>query len=430
MTNDEALGNWAGNLRYGARRLARPTSVEELVDVLAEGGPVRALGSRHSFNDLADTTGTLIATDALPVEVDGSSGSSSVRVSGGIRYGELARRLQERGFALSNLASLPHISVAGAVATGTHGSGDRIGSLASTVRSLGFITADGGRRTLTRGDAEFPGAVVHLGALGVLIDLELDVEPAYEVAQTVFDAPRWDAILEDLDAVTGLGSSVSIFTTWASRDTADQLWVKQRVPGDGAAIDEVDRVAAVTEVVTRLGATAADAPRHPIPGVVADATTQQLGVPGPWHERLPHFRLEFTPSAGEELQSEYLVPRADAVAAVEAVRSLADRIAPLLFVTEVRTVRADDLWLSPAYGTDTVAIHFTWRPDQTAVTAFLPDLEAALPATARPHWGKLFTMPSDELRRRYPRFDEFAALRERFDPDGRFRNAYLARVGL
>lgn len=431
MTNDEALGNWAGNLRYGARRVVRPASVEELVDVLAEGGRVRALGSRHSFNDLADTTGTLIATDALPADVDASSGPGAVRVSGGIRYGELARRLQERGLALSNLASLPHISVAGAVATGTHGSGDRIGSLASAVRSLAFVTADGGVRTLARGDEEFPGAVVHLGGLGVLVGLELDVEPAYEVAQTVYDGPRWDAILEDLDAVTRLGTSVSVFTTWASRDIADQLWVKQRMPRAGDAVgDEVDRVAAVTEVVARLGARAADAPRHPIPGVVADATTQQLGVPGPWHERLPHFRLEFTPSAGEELQSEYLVPRADAVEALEAVRALADRIAPLLFVTEVRTVRADDLWLSPAFGTDVVGIHFTWRPDQAAVTAFLPQLEAALPATARPHWGKLFTMPAAELRARYPRFDDFGALRRRFDPDGRFRNAYLERVGL
>lgn len=434
MTNDEALGNWAGNLRYGARRVVRPTSVEELVGVLAEGGPVRVLGSRHSFNDLADTTGTLIATDALPSEVEASSGSGVVRVSGGIRYGELARRLHAQGLALANLASLPHISVAGAVATGTHGSGDRIGSLASAVRSLEFITAGGGRRVLSRGDSEFPGAVVHLGALGVLTALELDVEPTYDVAQTVYDAPRWDAILEDLDAVTGLGTSVSVFTTWASRDTADQLWVKQRMTGEGegegAAIDQVDRVAAVTEVVARLGASAADGSRHPIPGVVADATTQQLGVPGPWHERLPHFRLEFTPSAGEELQSEYLVPRADAVAAVETVRSLADRIAPLLFVTEMRTVRGDDLWLSPACGTDVVAIHFTWRPDQAAVTTFLPELEAALPATARPHWGKLFTMQATELRRRYPRFDDFAGLRERFDPDGRFRNAYLERVGL
>jgi xylitol oxidase len=268
---------------------------------------------------------------------------------------------------------------------------------------------------------------VHLGELGLVTALELDVEPTYDVAQTVFEGPAWDAILDDLDAVTSLGTSVSIFTTWARTDVADQLWVKQRLP-----IDAVDADAAAQRdgVVARLGARAATVPRHPIIGLPADACTAQLGAPGPWYERLPHFRLEFTPSAGDELQSEYLVPRTDAVAAIEAVRSLADRIAPLLQVCEVRTVRADDLWLSPAYGTDVVALHFTWKPDQPAVTALLPELEAALPATARPHWGKLFSLPGEELRRRYPRFDDFAELRSRFDPEGRLRNAFLTRLGL
>jgi xylitol oxidase len=415
--------NWAGNLEYHATRFVRPTSLDELAAVLAEGGPVRVLGSRHSFNDLADTTGTLIATDALAADVVVDAARGVVRTSGGLRYGDLAPRLHAEGFALGNLASLPHISVAGAAATGTHGSGDRIGSLAAAVRSIEFLTAEGETRTFTRGDADFPGAVVHLGALGVVTALELDVEPTYDVAQTVFDGPRWDAILADLDAVTSLGTSVSVFTTWRSTESADLLWVKRRLPTGGSP-DALDAAAA------QLGATPAEEPRHPIPGVAADACTLQLAQPGPWFERLPHFRLEFTPSAGEELQSEYLVPRSDAITAVEAVRSLAARIAPLLQVCEVRTVAADDLWLSAAYQTDVVGLHFTWIRDQDAVEALLPSLEAALPATARPHWGKLFTLPADDLRRRYPRFDDFAALRARFDPDGRFRNAFLARVGL
>ncbi|WP_395243908.1 FAD-binding protein [Agromyces sp. MMS24-K17] len=322
--HDEQAGpagrNWAGNLAYGARRLVRPTSIDELRAVLAEGGPVRALGSRHSFNDLADTDGTLIATDGLPVEVTVLTEAGepvAVRVSGGLRYGDLAPRLQELGLALSNLASLPHISVAGAVATGTHGSGDGIGSLASVVRAVELVTASGELVTIRRGDPDFGGAVVSLGALGVVVALELDVEPTYDVAQTVFDAPRWDAILDDLDAVTSLGTSVSIFTTWNNADVADQLWVKQRMPhaiadpdaqapagpvdvdGD-LPVDEavVDAVALAAAAAERLGATVADGPRHPIPGVVADACTEQGGVPGPWFERLPHFRLEFTPSAG------------------------------------------------------------------------------------------------------------------------------------
>lgn len=416
--------NWAGNLTYRAQRIVHPSSVEELQEVLAGDGPFRVLGTRHSFNDLADTVGTLIATDRLPVDVDASSAPGAVRLTGAPRYGDLAPILQRKGLALANLASLPHISVPGAVGTGTHGSGDGIGSLATAVRGIGFITPNGESRTLVRGDADFAGAIVHLGALGVVTGLELDVEPTYDVAQTVYEAPAWDAILADLDAVTSLGTSVSIFTRWSRTDVADQLWVKQRLPFDA---DAAERRRAVVE---RLGAHAATQARHPIIGLPADACTEQLGAPGPWFERLPHFRLEFTPSAGEELQSEYLVPRADAVAALEAVRGLADRIAPLLQVCEVRTVRADDLWLSGAYGTDVVGLHFTWVRDEAAVTALLPAIEAALPNTARPHWGKVFTLPGDEVRRRYPRWDDFAALRARFDPERRFANAYLERLGL
>ncbi|WP_350347498.1 FAD-binding protein [Agromyces sp. G08B096] len=415
--------NWAGNLTYGARRLVRPASVDELQEVLAEGGAVRALGSRHSFNDLADTRGTLIETDGLPAELeeiaDEAGATVAVRVSGGVRYGALAPLLQQRGLALANLASLPHISVAGAVATGTHGSGDRIGSLASAVRAVELVTAGGDRLVLRRGDPDFAGAVVSLGALGVVVALELDVEPTYDVAQTVFETPRWDAILADLDAVTSLGTSVSVFTTWRSADVADQLWVKQRL-AQGAGEPSV----------AALGATAATVARHPIPGIAADACTPQLGVPGPWFERLPHFRLEFTPSAGEELQSEYLVPRADAVAAIEAVRRLAGPVSELLQVCEIRTVRRDELWLSPAFDADVVGLHFTWVRDEPAVRALLPVLEASLPATARPHWGKVFTLPGDVLRERIPRWDDFGALRARLDPDGRFRNAFLDRLDL
>jgi xylitol oxidase len=434
LTND-AGRNWAGNLEYRAARVVRPGSVGELQELLAAGGVtaggvgadgrVRALGSRHSFNDIADTAGTLIETDALPVTIDAGGAPGAVRISGGLRYGALAEALQARGLALANLASLPHISVAGAVATGTHGSGDRIGSLASAVRAIAFVAADGSVRTLRRGDADFEGAVVNLGALGVVIGLELDVEPSYEVAQSVFDGPRWDAMLAGFDRVTSLATSTSVFTTWRSTETADLLWLKQRTDaGDGRAVEASEFAR------SGLGAAAAAGARHPVPGGATEATTEQLGAAGPWHVRLPHFRLAFTPSAGEELQSEYLVPRADAVAAIEAVRGLAGRIAPLLFVCEIRTVAADRLWLSPAFRTDVVAIHFTWRPEQAAVEALLPVIEAALPATARPHWGKLFALPAEELRARYPRWDDFAALRERLDPERRFVNDYLERIGL
>lgn len=414
--------NWAGNVTYRAGEVEHPSSIAGVREVISRGGTLRVLGTRHCFNDIADTAGSLFTLDDLPIEIEVSEERDSVRVSSGARYGDIAPVLEAEGLALSNLASLPHISVGGAIATGTHGSGDRIGSLSSAVRALTILTAGGEIRRLARGDADFNGAVVGLGALGVVLDVTLDVEPSYRIAQHVYERPRWDAILDTLDAVTAAGTSVSVFSRWQSADTADQIWVKQRQP-DGRAHERAD-------LMDSLGAGAADGPRHPIMGVDPVATSEQGGVAGPWFQRLPHFRLEFTPSAGAELQSEYLVPRADAVAAIEAVRSLADRIAPQLLVNEVRTVRADDLWLSSSYRTDAVGLHFTWRPDEAAVRALLPEIEAALPATARPHWGKVFTLDGAEVRSRYPRWDDFAALRHEFDPERRFVNAYLERLGV
>lgn len=414
--------NWAGNLVYGAARLVHPESLEEAREAIVSSEGVRMLGTRHSFNDIADTDGALIALDRMPQAIEISAARDSVRVSSALRYGDIAPALEAAGLALANLASLPHISVAGAVATGTHGSGDRIGSLATAVRALTLLTASGETRELRRGDPHFDGAVVSLGALGAVIDLTLDVEPTYALAQHVYEAPRWDAILADLDTVTGAGTSVSIFSTWQRTDAADQLWIKQRQRDDRA-----DERAAV---VALLGALPAAGKRHPILGADPQACSEQGGIPGPWFERLPHFRLAFTPSAGLELQSEYLVPRRDAVAAIEAVRGLASRIAPLLLVNEIRTVRGDDLWLSSSYGADAVALHFTWRPDEPAVRALLPEIEAALPDSTRPHWGKISTLDAGEVRARYPRWGDFAALAASFDPERRFVNRRLEMLGL
>ena len=409
--------NWAGNITYSGS-VAHPETLDEVRELVTAGGAVRMLGTRHCFNTIADTTGSLIALDSMPRVFEISPERDTVRVSAGLRYGDIAPLLEREGLALANLASLPHISIAGAVATGTHGSGDRIPSLASAVRELTLLTASGELVRLRRGDARFAGAVVALGALGAVLELVLDVEPSYQVAQRVHERPRWDAILADLDAVTSAGTSVSIFTTWQRTDVADQLWIKQRGAEDLAG-----------DIPARIGAVPAVEKRHPILGVAAEACTDQAGVPGPWFQRLPHFRLEFTPSAGVELQSEYLVPRWDAVAAIEAVRGLADRIAPLLLVNEIRTVAADELWLSMSCGADAVGLHFTWRPDETAVRALLPTLEAALPASARPHWGKVHTFDAATLQDRFPRWSDFAALRAELDPERRFINDHLSGLG-
>jgi len=407
--------NWAGNVAFSAARTAAPTTVDEVARVVAGSEKVRVAGSRHSFSDIADTTGTLLSLTALGGAPELDAARGVIRVPAGLRYGDLAPWLHARGRALASLASLPHISIAGAVATGTHGSGERIGSLATQVSALELVDGDGQLVRVERGDADFAGSVVSLGALGVVTALELDTEPTFDLGQTVFEGARWDDALAQFDAVQRSGDSVSLFTTWRDRDRVDQIWVKTR----GEAPD-----------LSMVGARPAGGPRHPLPGIDPTPCTGQLGTRGAWFDRLPHFRLAFTPSAGAELQSEYLVPRSEAVAAIEAVRALSPRIAPLLQVCEVRTIAADDLWLSPAEGTDAVGIHFTWVLDQPAVMALLPEIEAALPPSARPHWGKLFALSGPALLERYPHADAFARLRERRDPRRRFANAWMERLGL
>ena len=407
--------NWAGNIRYRAQRVVRPRTVAEVAAVVTSAPRVRALGSRHSFNDIADTDGVLIELSELaePPSLDPATGV--VRVPAGMRYGDLAPWLDEQGRALPNLASLPHISVAGAIATGTHGSGERVGSLATQVAAVEMVDGTGSLVRVQRGDPDFDGSVVSLGALGIVTAVELESEPTFDMAQTVFEGVRWDDALAGFDDLQSRADSVSLFTTWRSSEVIDQVWMKSRAGQPDLAA---------------FGGTPADGPRHPLPGIDPEPCTAQMGVRGRWYDRLPHFRLAFTPSAGDELQSEYLVPRAEATEALTVLRRLASHIAELLLVCEVRTIAADRLWLSSAYERDTVGLHFTWRRDVDAVTAFLPVLEAALPASARPHWGKLFTLDGDALASRYPRWDDFLALRARRDPSRRFVNAWAERLGL
>jgi xylitol oxidase len=410
--DDPVLTNWAGNHTYSATQVHRPTTVEQLQDVVACADRVRALGSRHSFTDVADTEGVLVSTLDLPADVEVDADRRRVRVGGGVLYGRLAEELQRQGRALATMASLPHISVAGAIATGTHGSGDGTGSLAAAVAGLEYVGADGALHTVTRGDADFDGQVVAVGALGVVTHVTFDVEPSYDVRQDLWTGLSWDAAVEHFDAVTSSAYSVSLFTDW-SGDRIDQVWLKSRAG----------------EPPTDLwGATAATETLHMLPGADVGAVTRQGGITGPWNRRLPHFRMEFTPSRGEELQSEYLVPRTEISTAIERVRALAPTFVHLLQVGEIRTVAADPLWLSGAYGADAVALHFTWWRDVEGVYAALPAIEdALLPLGTRPHWGKCFVATADRLRPAYPRFDDFRALATRLDPDRKFGNAWLAR---
>jgi alditol oxidase len=393
--------NWAGTYTYRAEAVHRPRTVEQLQELVARTPRLRVLGSRHTFNDIADSD-ELVTLDDLPADivVDGDE----VTCGGAVRYGELAEALNAEGLALHNLASLPHISVAGAIATATHGSGTS--NLATAVAGLEFVSSDGELATARRGDPDFDGMVVSLGALGAVTRVTLDVEPTYEIGQRVFDGLPWQAVPEVFDA----GYSVSVFTRWG--EVADHVWVKAR----GELPDEL------------FGALPATVERHPVPGLDPVHCTRQMGVPGRWSDRLPHFQMGFTPSVGEEIQSEYVVARSHGLAAIEALRGLGDAMRPALQVAEIRTVAADRLWLSPQYGQDTVGFHFTWRREPELVGRLVAALEVALaPFAPRPHWGKLFLAGSATIADRYERLPDFARLVERLDPRGAFRNDWLER---
>jgi alditol oxidase len=405
--------NWAGNVTFRAAQLHRPSSVGELRRVVAHSSHIRALGTGHSFNRLADGPGDQVSVAGLPPVLAIDPERAAVTVSAGLRYGEVASWLNERGWALRNLGSLPHISVAGAVATGTHGSGDRNGNLATSVAAMELVTADGDLVRVSRGSGDFAGMVVGLGLLGIASTVTLDIVPSFRLRQYVYDGLPREQRAEHFDQIFASGYSVSLFTPWQD-DGLSQVWLKE-VAGDGSDTG--------LPSLRWMDATLADAPRHPLPGIDPGPCTEQLGVPGPWHLRLPHFRLDFTPSSGDELQSEYLLPREHAIAALDAVDGIRHLVAPVLQISEIRTVAADGLWLSPSYQRPTVALHFTWISDAGAVAPAVAAVEEALaPLQARPHWGKVFSTGPAATAALYERMPDFRQLRQRWDPAGKFAN--------
>jgi xylitol oxidase len=406
---DVALHNWSGNIRYSTQRRAEPSSIEELQSLVAAHDRIRPHGSGHSFNRIADTAGVQVDVRKLPLPLE-IEDETHAALPAGARYGEVAAALHERGLALANLGSLPHISVAGACATATHGSGRGNGCLATSVTGVEFVRADGELVRWSEDDPEFDGAVVHLGALGIVTRLTLAVEPTYEIAQDVWaDAPL-DRVLEHYDDITSAAYSVSLFTGFENRERIDHLWFKRRTP------DPID--------AGEWGARPADADVHPIAGQDARAATPQQGIPGPWHERLPHFRASFTPSSGDEQQSEYFVPIEAGPAAIAAVMRL--DLAAVVQVAEFRTIAADDLWLSPFHDRPTAALHFTWHNDDEAVRHAVGLVEDALaPYDPRAHWGKVFRMAAADVRGHYPRLAEFRDLVDACDPNRKFGNDFL-----
>ncbi len=416
QTTPDSRTNWAGNYTYSTKNLEMAGSVEDVRQNVQAHSHLKALGARHSFNGIADSTEEQISLKHFDqIELD--TKAKTVTVGAGVTYGLLAPYIDSRGFAVHNLASLPHISVVGACATATHGSGSKNGNLSTAVRAMEIVTANGDVMTFSRdklGD-KFAGTVVGLGALGVITKITLDVQPTFQMTQMVYENLSFSQLEHHLDDIFASGYSVSVFTDWQNH-RATQVWVKRRVDQGSQPDLHADF----------YGAKPATRNLHPLAGHSAENCTEQMGVPGPWYERLPHFRMNFTPSSGAELQSEYFVPRDKGYAAILAVEQLRDQITPHLFITEFRTIAADDLWMSPCYQQPSMTIHFTWKPEWPAVKKILPLIEEKLaPFGAKPHWAKLFTMQPARLGSMYARMPDYKRLLAQYDPKGKFRNEFL-----
>jgi xylitol oxidase len=414
---EDKLSNWAGNLEYSTERLHPANSVDEVRTFVKQEKKLKVLGTRHCFNNIADSRDNFLSLKPMDQVVALDPAARTVTVAAGITYGQLSPYLHEKGFALHNLASLPHISVAGACTTATHGSGEKNGNLSTAVSGLELINAAGEVVNLSRKDAAFQGAVVGLGALGVITKITLDLQPTFMMRQYVYENLPLSQLKDHFDQIEASAYSVSLFTDW-QKQRVNEVWLKSRME-PGAALEAKPDF---------FGAKLATKNLHPIAELGAENCTEQMGVPGPWYERLPHFRMGFTPSAGKELQSEYFVPRKHALEAILAMERMRDQITPHLLISEIRTIAADELWMSMAYKRDSVAIHFTWKQDWPAVSKLLPVIERELePFQPRPHWGKLFTVAPAVLKSRYERLPEFVELAKKQDPSGKFRNEFLEK---
>ena len=413
-TEESMRKNWAGNYTYKAENYYEPASVEELQQLVTKLDKQKALGSRHCFNDIADSPKNQVSTRQLNKVMNLDTDNSTVTIQSGVRYGDFAAEIDSKGYALHNLASLPHITVAGACSTATHGSGVTLGNLATHVVAMEIINPQGEIVKIDRSHPEFFGSVVGLGALGVIINVTLELEKTFQVRQDVFQELPLASLEKHFDEIMSSGYSVSLFTNWLDQKIS-QVWVKRRT----------DKI--TTELANDFfGAKAATRNLHPIVTMSAENCTDQMGVPGPWYNRLPHFKMGFVPSGGKELQSEFFVPHGHAVDAILALEKKKDLINPQLFISEIRTIAADELWMSPCYHQDSVAIHFTWKQNPKEVNELIPMIENELaPYKMKPHWGKLFSINPAVLHQRYEKFPDFLALAKKYDPDGKFRNHYL-----
>ncbi len=417
MGNIRSKHNWSGHTSFTARRYHEPTSVEEIQDIVSSSSQVRVIGSRHSFNGIADSSVDQLWLGAMNQKVIIDTLNKKATVPAGITYTELCPVLEETGFALTNLASLKHITVAGAVTTATHGSGNGVGNLATVVSGVEMVSANGDLVEYTREQNPdiFPGVVVSLGALGIITRYTLDLVPSFLIQQDSYENIPFSEVYEHYGEITNSAYSVSLFPTWQN-DYCETLVLKRKASSKEP----------LSTPDTFFGARSR--PPEKARKASEGRSYSPFGKPATWHESLPHYSLHEPEKMGNELQSEYFLPRENLVEALKAVQSLKEDLEPILGGSEIRSVAADDLWMSPANGQDIVGIHFNWLKKWDGIKLFLPKLEAALrPYSAMPHFGKLFHMGHEELKEVYPALNNFRKLILESDPEGKFNNDFIKK---
>ncbi|WP_419819330.1 D-arabinono-1,4-lactone oxidase [Glaciibacter flavus] len=425
--------NWARTEKVRPLRVERPTSagaVQRAVQAAAHSGlGVKAVGAGHSFTGIAVAPGVQLDLTDLSGIIDVDHARARVTFAAGTRLHRLPALLKPYGLALTNMGDIDRQSIAGATSTGTHGTGGRFGGIATQIRALTLVTADGEllRVSETENAELLPAAALGLGALGIIVDVTLQLEPAY-LLQAVERPEPLDAVLESY--LERCSDSDHFEFYWFPHTATGLTKTNTRLPGD-AERRPLGRFGRwVDDEVIANGAYRALCAVGTLAPASVPATARLAERVSGNRDFTDHSPSVFVTNRTVRFREmEYALPRAEIPAAVREIRALIEsRGWRISFPIEVRAAAADDLWLSTATGRESgyIAVHRYYREDPTEYFAAVEQILRE--HGGRPHWGKLHTLGSDELRTLYPRFDEFTALRDRLDPTGVFANRYLHRV--